>query len=454
MQTIHEPRIEGDPAESRSGAGPHPNAIGRIRRLPAVHLLTQKDLDRFLERTISLLRWATILVVLLISLVKPPIHQPSVSEWTLVAVFGASNLLVDLIRWASGRHAFIVRAVLDLALIGAVYTASTQPGGPIFALLVLVTAQTTAFMTLTGSLLYAGAAVAIAAVAEPRMLGWSSSDDDLRGLAGRLVALTLVGIGMGMLTRRMEHSQQAARSVLNETERLDALADLRAAFVLSVSHELRTPLTAARAGLGLLEASVAARLQGEEQDLLANTRRNVERLNHLIDDLLTSNHLESGSLRLDRRVIDLRLVVADAMAAIHPLTEAKGQTMELDLPEPLPHRGDARRLEQAVLNVVVNAHRHTPAGGRIVISGRNVENEVVVSVADNGPGIPQDELEAIFTRFHRLATSDGGSGLGLAVARGIVELHGGRLWAASVLGQGAAFHLALPRAEPEAEEPR
>jgi len=420
--------------------------------LPAVHLLTQQDLDRFLDRTISLMRWATIAVVLLSSLWKPPIDQPSVAEWALVAAFAAYNVLADLVRWAVGRHAFIVRALLDLVVIGALYAASTQPGGPIFALLILVTAQTTAFMTLAGSLLYTGAAVTIAAIAEPRMLGWSSSDDDLRGLGGRLIALTLVGIGMGLLTRRMEHSQAAARSVLGETERLDVLADLRAAFVLSVSHELRTPLTAARAGLGLLETSVADRLRREERDLLANTRRNVERLNRLIDDLLTSNQLETDSLRLDRALIDLRLVVADAMAAVHPLIQAKAQTMELDLPEPLPHRGDARRLEQAMLNVVVNAHRYTPADGRIVLSGRVVADDVVVSVTDNGPGIPRDELEAIFTRFHRLAKSDGGSGLGLTVARGIVELHGGRLWAESVPGQGAVFHLALPRADPGAEE--
>ena len=398
------------------------------------------------------MRWTTIAAVLLISLLKPPTGNPSFAEWKLVAVFAAANLLVDLIRWASGRHAFITRAVLDLFLIGAVYAASSQPGGPIFALLVLVTAQTTAFMTLAGSLIYTGSAVAIAVFAEPRMSGWSSSGDDARSLAGRLVALALIGIGMGMLTRRMEHSQEAARSVMTETERLEALEHLRAAFVLSVSHELRTPLTAARAGLGLLEESVTARLQGDERELLANTRRNVERLSLLIDDLLTANQLETGTLRLDRRPIDLRLVTADAMAAIHPLIRAKEQTIELDLPAPLTHCGDARRLEQAVLNIVVNAHRYTQAGGRIIISGRVVNGDVVVSFADNGPGIPVDALEAIFTRFHRLATNDGGSGLGLAVARGIVELHGGRLWAESTPGQGAVFHLALPRAASEGEE--
>ncbi len=97
-----------------------------------------------------------------------------------------------------------------------------------------------------------------------------------------------------------------------------------------------------------------------------------------------------------------------------------------------------------VINLLVNAHRHTPSGTRIRISGRSAEGEALLSVSDNGPGIPAQELESVFERYHRIASVEAGSGLGLAIAKGIVELHGGRIWAESEPGQGATFHVSLP----------
>jgi len=134
------------------------------------------------------------------------------------------------------------------------------------------------------------------------------------------------------------------------------------------------------------------------------------------------------------------------------LIRSKEQIMELDLSEALPHRGDQGRLEQVLLNVIANAHRYTPVGGRIAVTGRVAADVVHISIVDNGPGIPEAELEAIFDRFYRLARGDSGSGLGLAVARGIVELHGGRIWAERAMGSGAAFHIELPQAERGTEE--
>ncbi|CAA9553327.1 MAG: hypothetical protein AVDCRST_MAG73-3003 [uncultured Thermomicrobiales bacterium] len=97
-----------------------------------------------------------------------------------------------------------------------------------------------------------------------------------------------------------------------------------------------------------------------------------------------------------------------------------------------------------MLNALANAHRHTPAGTRITVAGRLDGDEVRVAIRDRGPGIPEAELEAVFARFHRLAAATSGSGLGLAIARGIVELHGGRMWAESRPGEGVTFHVALP----------
>ena len=164
----------------------------------------------------------------------------------------------------------------------------------------------------------------------------------------------------------------------------------------------------------------------------------------LIDDLLAYNRLVAGTLRPDRQPLDLRAVVTDAMASVHPLIQEKGQTLEVDLPGQLAMSGDPRQVEQVIVNLLGNASRHTPRGTRIMISGRVVVGEVLLTVRDNGPGIPADHLERIFERFHRVHSAEAGSGLGLAIVSGIVNLHGGRVWAESEPGKGAAFHVALP----------
>lgn len=190
--------------------------------------------------------------------------------------------------------------------------------------------------------------------------------------------------------------------------------------------------------------SIADRLRPEERDLLQNARRNAARLDMLIDDLLAYNQLETGTLHLDREPVDLRAVTMDAISTVHSLILEKGQHLEINLPEALLGDGDPGRLEQAIVNLLANAHRYTPEGARIGIAGRAADGEILLSVSDNGPGIPEAELEAIFQRFHRLGSEETGSGLGLAIARGIVELHGGRIWAESRPGHGATFRIILP----------
>ncbi len=244
----------------------------------------------------------------------------------------------------------------------------------------------------------------------------------------------------------------AASAVYNarlfvETRLLEELDRLRTDFIATLSHNLRTPLTAVRAGLGLLETSTSLRLRTDERQLLENVRRNIARLGLQIDDLLAFNQLEARALRLGRARLDVRDVVRGAVSAMSPLIDTKHQTLHVDLPEPLLVEADPQRLEQAIVNVLSNAHQHTPPGTHIEISGRVLASDIVLTVGDTGPGIPLQDLKRVFQRFQRLAGPTGGSGLGLAIAHGIMELHGGRIWAESNPGSRTTFYMTLPAAK-------
>jgi signal transduction histidine kinase len=405
-------------------------------------------LHHFLDRALLGLEWGSLAALLLITLVQPATGRTGLSTWGLVLLFAAYLLIVELLRHLVRRlHPFTYKYVLGLPVSGLIYFLGAEPGGPLFVLFFLSLVCATATSTLRGGLLYTAGSAVLTVIIDPTFPRWSPSEGDVRDLGARLVLLCVFGVGTAILRRRLTLEQQTASLARGESERLGEIDRLRDLFVSSVSHDLRTPLTATRAGLGLLRTSASGRLRADERDLLDNARRNTDRLGMLIDDLLAYNQLEAGTLRLDRELLDLRAVVTEAMSSVHPLIQEKGQTLEVDLPEPLPGEGDPRRLEQVVVNVLANAHLHTPEGTRIGISGRVSGEEVSLSVGDNGPGVPQAELETIFRRSHRLGSAWGGSGLGLAIARGIVELHGGRIYAESRPGAGATFYVFLPHVE-------
>lgn len=410
-------------------------------------LTAKPDVYRFLRRTLVRLRWGTVAVLLLITLVTPSTSRVGLPTWALVAVFAGYNLLTDVLGMRMpGLRSLTTGAILDLPMAGLLYFLAAEPGGLLFVLFFLGVDFAAASLTLRGTLLYTAAAALIAATIDLILGRWSLTTMDVRLLGARLLMLALVGAGMAIVTRRLLMEQEDARSVRGEADRLEELEQLRAQFVANVSHDLRTPLTATRAALGLLETHARERLLLDEQELLEAARRNTERLSLQIDDLLAHNQIEAGTLPLERGLLDLRAVVLGAMPAVHPLMREKGQVLELDLPDPLPLDGDPVRLGHVMVNLLANANRHTQVGSRIMIAGRSTDREIVLSVSDNGPGIPAAELEGIFQRFHRLASAESGSGLGLAIARAIVELHGGRIWAESRLGHGATFWVTLPRA--------
>jgi PAS domain S-box-containing protein len=220
-------------------------------------------------------------------------------------------------------------------------------------------------------------------------------------------------------------------------------------FVANVSHDLRTPLGAITMSIGAVLAHAPPDLPPPLRRLLVNIDLASARMARLVDDLLELTRLQAGRVQLRLERTDLCALARRAADAIEPLAEAKRQRLDLDLPpSPLWCSVDAERLERAVINVLANAQKYGREEGRIGLRLQRGAGEISIAVSDDGPGIPPEEQARIFNRFYRAAGTAGneGSGLGLPIARGMVELHGGRLEVVSAPGQGSTFTFTLPLA--------
>ncbi len=238
-----------------------------------------------------------------------------------------------------------------------------------------------------------------------------------------------------------------ASSFQSMAQRLASAGATRTRMLADLAHEVRTPLATLQAYIDGLEDGVIKR------DAAAwNTmRRQIDRLRRLADDIRVVAQAEGQ--KIDLVAMDGCDAVHAAVQAAVPRFEAKGVTLELRVcAEPCQINGDAVRLQQVLANLLDNALRHTAAGGNVAVDGSEVGGRFLVTVSDNGDGIPRDQLDSIFERLHRVDASrvnaDGsGSGLGLTIARAIVQAHGGSISAESAgLGTGARFSVCLPLA--------
>ena len=393
---------------------------------------------------IVLVRWMGLALILALALVNPEPPGGGRPAWILVLIFAAYSLPIEVL---ARRHDAIrsrLQPVLDLALAGGLYLLSGQYDSPLYSLVFLVVVSATATLPPRQALVYVAMATCVVIGGELILRHPWAVEVMVRDVGGRLLRLSLVAIVAAILARRLTEQQLATSRARLEAERLAELERVRGGFVAAVSHDLRTPLTAVRAALGLLEASAADRLDGDELSLLTNARRNVDRLGLQINDLLSLSHLEADAFHIDATPLDLRAVIADAMAVAHPLIEQKGQVLQMMVDYPLLAEGDRRHLEQMLVNLVANAHRHTPPGTHIVIRGCAKPDGVLLQVEDDGPGMPPDVLTHIFDRFYQGDAAVAGSGLGLTIAKAIVERHGGRIWVESEPGHGTTVFVWLP----------
>lgn len=274
----------------------------------------------------------------------------------------------------------------------------------------------------------------------------------LRGMAGR--------IAQGQLDERVPPSgvleidelgrqfNLMADRLATTLQMLEADRDRLREFVADVSHELRTPIAALRMYNELLREGTVE--DGTRVEFLQRSNEQVRRLEWLSTNLLDLSRIDAGIFPLDMRVGDLRDPVQSVVQALSEVAVSRGISLDSEVPGELVElRFDRERIVQLLTNLVGNSLKFTPRGGTISVKLTEADTDVNVEVRDSGPGIPADEMPRVFERFYR-GTNTGdarasGSGLGLAIVRSIVDMHGGDIDLASVIGEGTVFRITLPR---------
>lgn len=251
-----------------------------------------------------------------------------------------------------------------------------------------------------------------------------------------------------------EIAQLASRFNLMASQ-LEQVELMRRQLIGDVTHELRTPLTSIKGYMeGLVDGVLPANAETFNQ-----IHREADRLSRLVDDLQELSRVEAKAYSLEIRSVNVSSLVQTTLKRLSPQAAAKRILLRSNLPADLdPVLADEDRITQVLVNLVANAVQYTPEGGEVSISAKRHANEVLISIRDTGIGIPQEHLADIFTRFYRVDKSrsrnaGGGSGIGLTIARHIVEAHGGRIWVESAgEGQGSRFTFTLKRAAGTEEE--
>ncbi|HEY3058857.1 MAG TPA: ATP-binding protein [Chloroflexota bacterium] len=221
--------------------------------------------------------------------------------------------------------------------------------------------------------------------------------------------------------------------------------ELKTAILRAVTHNLRTPLASIKASVSGLRQPEAAYSDADREELLAEIEEEADRLDRLVNNLLDASRLEGGGLRPSAHPQDLRELVYAVVARLQP--RMPDRPVSIDMADDLPAVAcDYAQIDQVVTNLIENAHIHTPPGTPIALQARLEGDVVRVAVVDNGPGIPESDRERLFRAFERGQTRAPGTGLGLTIARGFVEAHGGHLWLEDAPERGARFVFTLPAA--------
>jgi two-component system phosphate regulon sensor histidine kinase PhoR len=272
---------------------------------------------------------------------------------------------------------------------------------------------------------------------------------DLDKSGGKTIEVNVVS--MLPSNRRMVEDSEGMRgaiAVFHDITRLKQLEKIRQDFVANVSHELRTPLTTIK---GYAETLLDGALKEDQAfQFVQVIKRHTDRLTKIVEDLLMLSRIEAKEFQLKMEVISLPNFIDDIIDFVKDLAEKKRISLSRnEIPSSLAVQADRSHLEQILINLLDNAIKYTPDGGRVtVLAIEGDSKDIQFLIEDNGIGIPKEDLSRIFERFYRVdkgrSKEMGGTGLGLSIVKHLVQAHGGRVWVESQPGKGSTFYFTLP----------
>jgi signal transduction histidine kinase len=249
--------------------------------------------------------------------------------------------------------------------------------------------------------------------------------------------------------KRAQEEQRVALDRLGEIARLKEMDRMKTQFVNTLSHELRTPLTPIKVQLHLLKTAHASGDVERQKKATEMLDRNVLRMGSLIDELLEVARLQTGNLKLDLGDVDLEATLSETLESFRDVAKQNGVDVQMKLEHGVHVEADERRLTQVMYNLLNNALKFTPNGGRIIVDAHEEQGKAIVSVTDTGMGIKPEDIQRLFEPFSQvhdtMQKTNAGTGLGLYICKGIVEGHGGNIKCESPgPGKGTTFKFELP----------
>jgi signal transduction histidine kinase len=238
------------------------------------------------------------------------------------------------------------------------------------------------------------------------------------------------------------------REIADKSRQLEAASQHKSEFLANMSHELRTPLNAVIGFSEVLSERMFSELNDKQDEYLKDIHASGQHLLSLINDILDLSKIEAGKMELELADFDMPMTIDNALTLVRERAARRSIALHTSVDERLGQlQGDERKIRQVLLNLLSNAIKFTPEGGRIEVGAKPVNGSVEVSVSDTGVGIAAEDQEAVFEEFRQVGTADKkveGTGLGLALSRKFIELHGGKIWVKSQVGEGSTFTFTIP----------
>ncbi|MBI1883281.1 MAG: response regulator [Chlamydiae bacterium] len=298
-------------------------------------------------------------------------------------------------------------------------------------------------------------------VADPKMWSFETGADGYIDKEEPMTAVDFVRPFLAKIPAKKRDDSQ--NKPMTETEIMTALSHLldkqlyvnvthlkelnerKNAFVTNVSHEFKSPLTVMKVGLEDILNEACGPTTPQQKENLERVIQTVNRLGRLVVDLLDISKIEAGKMTLNVQKVDLSELMEEVIRAYAVMVKEKKMHLIKDIPANLFVTGDKDKLMQVIINVLHNSLKYTPQKGKVMVQLKKWEKEVRLEIEDTGPGITKENLEKIFDKFVRItAEKREGTGLGLPIARDLVLLHGGKIWAESESGKGSKFVIVLP----------